>query len=145
MKNPEVKQTVRLIVPDAAGRVVICKRKLTAKQRPGQWEFPGGLVDHGEDIVEAVVREFREETGISLDEQLVDGRPVYNHYDFDTEVGKWFSRDFLLYGGRLAADQVYKPDEADIITAASVEDALQLFVNIPHQRAASRILLSLVA
>ncbi|MBC7707892.1 NUDIX domain-containing protein [Polaromonas sp.] len=145
MSNPEVVQTVRLIAFDAWGRVIICKRKMDAKQRAGQWEFPGGKVDNGEGTVEAVIREFTEETGVMLDEKLVDARPVYNRYDYDKGVGKWYSRDFFKYGGRLAADQLYVPREADAIVAVTLDEALNRFVNIPHQRAASRIPVALVA
>ena len=145
MKNLEVIQTVRLAIFDEADRIFLCRRSLEAKHLAGFWEFPGGRIDAGETIIEAVVREVREETGIILDEDLVIPKPIYNIYEYDRAVNKWFSRDFLLYSCRIAADQKITLTEAIDYVKATGEDVQQKLVDIPHQRAASRILPALVA
>lgn len=48
-----------------AGRVFIQKRPAQGVWA-GLWEFPGGTVESGETPEEAVVREFREETGLAV-------------------------------------------------------------------------------
>ena len=42
-------------------KVLIGKRKLTNQHQPGKWEFPGGKMEEGETIDEAIIREFKEE------------------------------------------------------------------------------------
>ena len=50
---------------DADGRVLIAQRP-EGKSMAGLWEFPGGKVEPGETPEEALIRELREELGISV-------------------------------------------------------------------------------
>lgn len=53
----------RAILPDGAGRVLILKRN-AASTGGGEWCLPGGKVDYGETVEQALVREVHEETGL---------------------------------------------------------------------------------
>ncbi len=57
--------SVRAVIFDAQGRVLLLKRSTRSKNYPGKWEFPGGKVDRGERFDDALVREVREETGLA--------------------------------------------------------------------------------
>ncbi|MGE5819446.1 MAG: (deoxy)nucleoside triphosphate pyrophosphohydrolase, partial [Deltaproteobacteria bacterium] len=67
-----------LIVRD--GRLLICQRSAAAKF-PLKWEFPGGKVEPGEDPVEALRRELREELGIEIVESKEIARHVHDYND----------------------------------------------------------------
>ena len=54
------------IGPDSAGRWLMHRRPAT-KHHGGLWEFPGGKIEPGEGLREALVREIAEESGIALD------------------------------------------------------------------------------
>ena len=52
---------------DADGRVLIAQRP-EGKPMAGLWEFPGGKVEAGERPEQTLIRELREELGISVSE-----------------------------------------------------------------------------
>ena len=53
------------VVLDKARRVLITRRASTRHQG-GLWEFPGGKVEAGENLLLALARELREELGIAI-------------------------------------------------------------------------------
>lgn len=61
------------------GRVLIGQRK-SRDWHGGKWEFPGGKIEAGEEAVEALARELREELGIQA--QIGNELQRYEfHYD----------------------------------------------------------------
>ena len=71
---------VTIIPVLADGRIVMIQRRDT-----GEWGFPGGLIDWGEDILQTTQRELREETGLTFlrVERLVG---VYSSPDRDPRM-----------------------------------------------------------
>jgi 8-oxo-dGTP diphosphatase len=53
------------ILIDPQGRVLITRRAPQTHQG-GLWEFPGGKVEPGETIVDALARELKEELGVTV-------------------------------------------------------------------------------
>ena len=58
---------VGAMVFDGDGRVFLARRGPQARNEAGLWEFPGGMVDFGERLADAVVREFAEEYGMTVE------------------------------------------------------------------------------
>ncbi|MCW2285312.1 8-oxo-dGTP diphosphatase [Rhodoblastus acidophilus] len=58
---------VAVALVDADNRVLIAQRP-EGKTLAGLWEFPGGKIDPGERPEQALIRELREELGISVKE-----------------------------------------------------------------------------
>ena len=53
------------ILTDAQGRVLLMQR-LPGKHLAGLWEFPGGKIEPGETVTQALVRELEEELGVEV-------------------------------------------------------------------------------
>lgn len=58
-------EVVCAVIEDGAGRVLACRRG-SAMSMAGKWEFPGGKLEPGEPVREALARELREELGVEL-------------------------------------------------------------------------------
>lgn len=54
------------VIRNAAGAVLLCRMPPTRGVYPGKWGLPGGGVEAGETMTEALRREIREETGLDL-------------------------------------------------------------------------------
>ncbi len=57
---------VGALIVDDQGRLFLARRGPQAKNERGCWEFPGGSVEFGERLADALKREMREEYGIAI-------------------------------------------------------------------------------
>jgi mutator protein MutT len=89
---------VGAIVFNAEGHVFLARRGAGAKNEKGYWEFPGGEVEFGESLVDAVHRELREEYGIAV--RVLETLGTFDHI-LKEEHEHWVSTTFItrLYSG----------------------------------------------
>lgn len=57
---------VGAVIVNPRGQVFMARRGPRAKNERGLWEFPGGSVEFGETLADALRREIREEYGIEI-------------------------------------------------------------------------------
>lgn len=67
------------------GNVLACRRA-PGKSAAGRWEFPGGKVDDDETPEAAIVREIREELGLSISVDVLIDRSVTTVGDNDIDL-----------------------------------------------------------
>jgi len=84
------------------GAVVVDLGKVLLVQRGvepslGKWSFPGGAVELGEAVRDAVVRETKEET--CLDIEVIQDEPmdVYDIFDWDKQGKLWYHYVLLQF------------------------------------------------
>lgn len=64
--RPKVVLVNRAIVLNETGNILLIKRVQGDSYMPGKWELPGGKLDQGQDISNALEREVLEETGLVI-------------------------------------------------------------------------------
>ena len=83
---------VGAIIVDEQGRLFLARRGPKAKNERGLWEFPGGSVELGERLADALRREIREEYGVEIEVgELLD---VVDHI-LPEEGQHWVSPTFI--------------------------------------------------
>jgi 8-oxo-dGTP diphosphatase len=85
---------VGAIIVDDAGRVFLAKRGPKAQNERGLWEFPGGAVEFGELLRDALVREIREEYGVTI--SVGDLLTVTDHI-LPAERQHWVSPSYICH------------------------------------------------
>ena len=81
----EYRKNVALILERKNGKILICQRS----DCEDSWQFPQGGVDEGEEIVEALYREVREEIGLSAKfYKILEASAGYRYY-FAKRPAKW--------------------------------------------------------
>lgn len=68
---------VHALILNEQNKVLITKRSKHDNYFPLAWDIPGGSVDMGETVVEALIREVKEETNIVV----TPIKPIYVHAD----------------------------------------------------------------
>ncbi|MBE6506226.1 MAG: NUDIX domain-containing protein [Methanobrevibacter millerae] len=58
--------TMRSIVKNDEGKILVLRRHPKSKTNPHKWELPGGKIEKGEFFDEALIREVKEETNLDV-------------------------------------------------------------------------------
>jgi len=117
MKKIGVSQ--KAIIFNRKGEILTIRRSETAPSNPGKWDFPGGDLDFGEDAMEGIIREIKEETGLDVG----DLRP----FDVESHINK--EGDFwvtIAYIAKAVSDKVILSYEHDEFKWLTAEDFLKL-------------------
>ena len=93
------------IVEDGQGNILL------VKAHDDGWVYPGGITEVGENLMDGVIREIKEESGIDASVShlisVVSNTAVHKWYDGVTDVPTKVMFDFVckLEGGELAASE----------------------------------------
>lgn len=79
MKRKKPSVTIDAIILNEKSEVLLIKRR--NEPFKGFWALPGGFVDYGEIVEEAVLREVEEETGLLV--EIIKLHNVYSHPERD--------------------------------------------------------------
>ena len=83
---------VGALIFNSEGKVFLARRGPKARNESGKWDFPGGSVEFGEKIEDAIKREIKEE--FDMDIEVLELLDVCNHIIKD-EGQHWVSPSFI--------------------------------------------------
>lgn len=83
------------VVYNDKNEILLCKKPVGEGVYPGQWALPGGGIDDGETMEEALRREMKEEVGLEIDEI----KPLYFRDDTQPKYkdGKVLDQIYMVY------------------------------------------------
>jgi len=131
---------VGAVIRDGLGRVFLARRGPLAKNERGRWEFPGGSVEFGEKLADALRREIQEEYGMEIavgelldvvDHILPDEG---QHWVSPTYLCRWVSGEAQIREpgkctGILWVDPHEAPQELTVITRENLAHYVALLEN----------------
>ncbi|MGG4483205.1 NUDIX hydrolase [Paenibacillus illinoisensis] len=124
------------IVEDGHGNILL------VKAHDDGWVYPGGITEVGENLIDGVIREIKEESGIDASVShlisVVSNTAVHKWYDGVTDVPTKVMFDFVckLEGGELAVSEetsecrwVPKEQVLDYITLPAIRMRYEAYLN----------------
>lgn len=105
MTAPIARRAGRVLLLDAAGRVLLFHGYDPARPTHGYWFTPGGGLDEGETMAEAAARELFEETGLRLGAERL-GAAVWREVTEFPFAGQWYQQEQEFFLVRVDSWQV---------------------------------------
>jgi 8-oxo-dGTP diphosphatase len=120
MASPDVESPHQVVAAMLVGddAVLLCRRSRDRQWYPDVWDLPGGHIEPDETAPKALVRELREELGITLLEPL--GHHSFFRSTEEFELRVWIASQWIGTPSNCA------PDEHSEITWFTAEDVLSL-------------------
>jgi 8-oxo-dGTP pyrophosphatase MutT (NUDIX family) len=103
--SPLPRRAVRLLVLDAQGELLLLRGFDPAQPDIRFWFTIGGGLDDGESVTDGAVRELREETGIQIAPEELEG-PVWHQVADIPFNGRWYRQEQDFFTVRVPSRQV---------------------------------------
>lgn len=126
---------VGAVILNREGKFFLAKRGVKAQNEPGTWEFPGGAIELGETMAQAIKREIKEEFGVTV-KPLKPMLPI-DHL-IPREKQHWIAIPYLaiLKSGK---PKILEPEKCMEIGWFSVKEAEKLKLSIAAKVALKNI------
>jgi 8-oxo-dGTP pyrophosphatase MutT (NUDIX family) len=119
----KIETAAKSLICNQEGKILLLVRSDTDSHAPGRYDFPGGGVDSGEDVIAAASRELYEEAGIILPpEKLV---LAYARTDLSPKGEKSINRVFFI--GKTSQTEIKLSYEHSDCIWVSLDEAIQMY------------------
>jgi 8-oxo-dGTP diphosphatase len=121
--------TVAAIIQNEAGKILLTRRNIEPFK--GQWCLPGGHIDENEKVLDAVIREAKEETGLDFEaEFFVYADEILPEHGWHAVV--------LVFAGRGKGKVAAQEREVTDIEWFSLDEARSLPLAFAHNQILDR-------
>ncbi|MEO6508953.1 MAG: NUDIX domain-containing protein [Patescibacteria group bacterium] len=103
-------------------QLFLMKRGRKAKNEKGTWEAPGGGVEFGESLIEAIRREMKEEFGVDI--EIIEQLPAMDHFIME-EKQHWVPSTFICEFKNGQTPIIIEPEKAEEIGWFSLDNLPQ--------------------
>jgi 8-oxo-dGTP pyrophosphatase MutT (NUDIX family) len=117
--NPIKRRAARILLIDAAGRVLMFRGSDPARPGVHYWFTAGGGLDEGESPADGAARELAEETGLVVDPSSLAGPVWHQVTDFPFE-GHWYRQEQDFFAIRVGSWDVVV-DGFDAVERRSID------------------------
>lgn len=126
----------------AAGGLVTHGDNCLAIYREGHWDLPKGMVEQGESLVAAALREVEEETGIA---PLPHPYPIAKTYHIYDKYGGWHLKQTSWYAMQTDQEKPPQPQTEEAITQALWLPRQECLKHLVSSYASLRLLAQIIA
>jgi 8-oxo-dGTP diphosphatase len=109
----------KAVILNKKGEFLVIHRTTIAPSNPNKWDLPGGDLDFGEDAIDGLIREIKEETGL----EIKDVKP----FDVESHVNEkgefWVT---IAYRAKTTAEEVVLSFEHDEFRWVTPKEFLKL-------------------
>lgn len=99
------------------GKVLVLKRNMNRPHHPGRFDIPGGRLDNGENPIDGLRREIREEAGIEI-----DVGPVLGIHHFKRDDGQLITMIIFLCFQKGDGDVAIEKEAMDAFAWLPIDD-----------------------
>lgn len=112
------------------GRMFITKRGQKTQNERGKWDLPGGAVEVGETLADALKREIKEENDIDI--EVIELLHIHDHILPDDNQ-HWIAPTFIC---RIVSGEprILEPEKCEEIAWMTIEDVAQLDLSSTTKR-----------
>jgi 8-oxo-dGTP pyrophosphatase MutT (NUDIX family) len=115
-------QTVRIIICDPSKKILLLQKSRESKN-PFSFELPGGKIDDGQSIIDAVIKETIEETGINVDPSKINTFVPLPTQVYSFQVGgKTYHREVYYFLYEISSFETFAKQWNSILASSFKED-----------------------
>lgn len=118
MEN-KISVSQKIVILNREGKILTVRRSNTAPVRPLHWDLPGGILDYGEDPIQGITREVKEETGLTIEKP----EPFDVEAQIESDAAFWVT---IAYKALSITENVVLSYEHDDFKWISPQEFLQL-------------------